>query len=416
MKIGLFKISRAMLLIILMVIGTTATATANETIRSWWETTKQATKNVWNNSTHWVKTWVNSVNEVEADYSVAAIWKKILPTFDQLLALEKQQETLPDSAWFSQDKTDNNVEINQLLDEAVAILSFAASNATRQQIRTLEQQIRELKQTIFQYRQAQISAPQQSTWETTAQGYEDKIKQNLALIEQADQKIAQLQTDFAQQLAEHHLYLNSAQLDVLLSSVVGDDIIQMSIVYDNIKKITQQLMTLALDSGEDLEISQRYYGMYMVLLKILLHMQQNFITQIEEKYQPKLAQIMEKVQNIQYTTENLLRHETDINHRHHLAANLEAQQLTLTTAQLYQQHLQQQRSKLVQAKAKTVSDWQIAQNTYKTVIISGELVSLLRSSQKFLDLLLNLQVPELVEFENLQMKQEFAILTQQLAE
>ena len=416
MKIDLFKLSRAILLIILMVNDTTVTATTNEPARSWWETTQQTTKNVWNKSTHRIKTWVNSINKVEADHSLATIWKQMLPTFDQLLALEKQQETLPDSAWFSKDKADNNVEINQLLDEAVGILSFAASNATRDQIRSLEQQIRELKQAISQYRQAQISAPPQSTWETTAPEYENKIKQNLVLIERANQKIAQLKMNFAQQLAEHHLYLSSAQLDVLLSSVVGDDIIQMSIVYDNVKKISQQLLTLALDSGEDLEISQRYYGMYMILLNILLHMQQNFITQIDKKYQPKLAQIMEKVQNIQYTTENLLRHETDTKRRRHLMANLEAQQLTLTTAQLYQQHLQQQRSKLVQAKAKTVSDWQIAQNTYKTVIISGELVNLLRSSQKFLDLLLNLQVPELVEFENLQMKQEFAILTQQLAD
>ena len=416
MKIDLFKLSRAILLIILMVNDTTVTATTNEPARSWWETTQQTTKNVWNKSTHRIKTWVNSINKVEADHSLATIWKQMLPTFDQLLALEKQQETLPDSAWFSKDKADNNVEINQLLDEAVGILSFAASNATRDQIRSLEQRIRELKQAISQYRQAQISAPPQSTWETTAPEYENKIKQNLVLIERANQKIAQLKMNFAQQLAEHHLYLSSAQLDVLLSSVVGDDIIQMSIVYDNVKKISQQLLTLALDSGEDLEISQRYYGMYMILLNILLHMQQNFITQIDKKYQPKLAQIMEKVQNIQYTTENLLRHETDTKRRRHLMANLEAQQLTLTTAQLYQQHLQQQRSKLVQAKAKTVSDWQIAQNTYKTVIISGELVNLLRSSQKFLDLLLNLQVPELVEFENLQMKQEFAILTQQLAD
>jgi hypothetical protein len=416
MKIDLFKLSRAILLIILMVNDTTVTATTNEPARSWWETTQQTTKNVWNKSTHRIKTWVNSINKVEADHSLATIWKQMLPTFDQLLALEKQQETLPDSAWFSKDKTDNNIEINQILDEAVGILSFAASNATRDQIRSLEQRIRELKQAISQYRQAQISAPPQSTWETTAPEYENKIKQNLALIERANQKIAQLKMNFAQQLAEHHLYLSSAQLDVLLSSVVGDDIIQMSIVYDNVKKISQQLMTLALDSGEDLEISQRYYGMYMILIKILLHVQQNFITQIDKKYQPKLAQIMEKMQNIQYTTENLLRHETDTKRRRHLMANLEAQQLTLTTAQLYQQHLQQQRRKLVQAKAKTVSDWQIAQNTYKTVIISGELVNLLRSSQKFLDLLLNLQVPELVEFENLQMKQEFAILTQQLAD
>lgn len=64
----------------------------------------------------------------------------------------------------------------------------------------------------------------------------------------------------------------------------------------------------------------------------------NFITQIGEKYQPKFAQIMEKMQNIQYTTKNLLHQATDLKRRWHLVANLETQQLTLlTTAHLQQQ-------------------------------------------------------------------------------
>ena len=63
-------------------------------------------------------------------------------------------------------------------------------------------------------------------------------------------------------------------------------------------------------------------------------MSPNFITQIGEKYQPKFAQIMEEMQKIQYTTKNLLHQVTDIKRRRHLAANLETQQLTLTTAHL----------------------------------------------------------------------------------
>jgi len=62
-----------------------------------------------------------------------------------------------------------------------------------------------------------------------------------------------------------------------------------------------------------------------------------------------------------------------------------------------------------------MADLQIAHNTYKTVSVSGELINLLRTSQKSFELLLNIQVPDLLVFQNLQMKQEFAILTQKLA-
>jgi len=175
-------------------------------------------------------------------------------------------------------------------------------------------------------------------------------------------------------------------------------------------------MTLTINSGEDVEISQRYYGMYTVLLKTLLHMQQTFISNIDGKYLPKIDKIVADVQDTNAITRNLLRGERDKNRRRHLAANLEAKNLTLQTAALYKRHLIGQRGKMVRAMEKTVSDLQIAQNTYKTVTLSGELVNLLRTSQKSFDLLLNIQVPELLMFENKQMKQEFANLTQRLAE
>ena len=99
-----------------------------------------------------------------------------------------------------------------------------------------------------------------------------------------------------------------------------------------------------------------------------------------------------------------------------MLANLEAQKLTLQTAQVYEKHLIGQRRKVILARDKTYADLQIAQNTYKTVRVSGELITLLRTSQKSFDMLLNIQVPDLLVFENVQMKQEFAILTQKLAE
>jgi hypothetical protein len=205
-------------------------------------------------------------------------------------------------------------------------------------------------------------------------------------------------------------------LDVLLSSVVGDDIIQSSIVYNNVKQISQQLMELTIKSGEDFDISQRYYGMYTVLLKIVLHMQQSFVNNIDEKYLPKIGLIVAEVYGLNATTRNLLRSEIDQNRRRHLRANYEAQNLTMQTAQLYKVHLIKQRRKIAAAIKNTERDLQIAQNTYKTVRVSGELINLLRTSQKSFDVLLNLQVPDSLVFENTQMKQEFAILTQKLTE
>lgn len=77
----------------------------------------------------------------------------------------------------------------------------------------------------------------------------------------------------------------------------------------------------------------------------------------------------------------LLGQEDNESRRQHLLANLEAQNLTIQTAVLYQQHLITQRSKMATARDKIAADLEIAQNTYKTVVLSRELIQLLRTSQ-----------------------------------
>jgi hypothetical protein len=374
---------------------------ANE--ENWWDSSTKAVVNLWNTT---------STTEF------AEVWENVTPKLNEVLELEQQAETTPDSVWLGlgTDKEDLNQEINQLLDEAVEILSISNTNNIREAIRAEEERIRAMKQDIAKYHQAQITAPVNSTWKTTIADYDVKIKQLTESIQQSQTHISKLKAEFAQELSNKGLSISTEQLEVLLSSVVGDDIIQSSVVYNNIKQISQQLMVLTEKSGEDINISQRYYGMYTVLLKILLHMQQNFINKIENQYLPKIANIIIEVKNINVTTGNLLRSIHDKTHRKHLFANLQAQNLTLQTAELYKKHLIKQSYKIVKAIKKTRQDLQIAQNTYKTVRIGGELINLLRSSNKSFEILLNIQVPDLLIFENKQMKQEFAILTQKLSQ
>jgi len=409
-----------LLLILLLLLATCVNADDNES-SSWWDSTKQAVNNMWYGTVESVETLVQTTEEnvpefFEKDQAFAEIWDKVTPALNQVLDIEQENEDLPDSAWLGKDKTDNEGKINALLDEAIGILSISKTSEIRKQIRSIEEDIRGLKQTISKYRQAQISAPIRSKWKTTVSDYEEKIEQLTELIQQRHEQITELKTEFSQELADRGLNISKEQLDVLLSSVVGDDIIQSSVVYDNVKKISQQLMVLTKNSGEDIEISQRYYGMYTVLLKTLLHMQVTFTNNIDVKYLPKIALIVDEVNIINETTRNLLSGEVDKNHRLHLMANIGAQKLTLQTSEVYKKHLNRQRDKVSIAKNKTKSDLQIAQNTYRTVRVSGELINLLRTSQKSFDTLLNIQVPDLLVFESLQMKQEFAILTQKLAE
>ena len=76
--------------------------------------------------------------------------------------------------------------------------------------------------------------------------------------------------------------------------------------------------------------------------------------------------------------------------------------------------LKDQRKKVVVAKNKMVDNLELAKNTYDTVEISAELMNLLNSNQESFDVIMSLQVPEIVAFENLEMKKEFQRLSMKM--
>lgn len=378
----------------------------------WWQYSRETANQWWEKSRDLVTTTLG--DQIE-NPEFSEVWSRITPKLSEIGELEAQQEKLPESSWFGRDQVKNEADINALLTEAVSILGISETANIRQRLTEHEQAVIVAREKIAEYRQKQISAPQKSAWQATVTDFDKKIANVQAEIDQHQAAIDQLKTRFVQSLERIGVRLTQEQLDLLMSSVVGDDIINSSIVYSNVRQISEQLMVLTEESGEDIEISRRYYGMYTVLLKILLHMQTQFIQQVDEQYLPDIENIMTEVEAVSKNTLRLMSDGQNAT-QPHLQANLAAQDLTLKTARLYRQHLQEQRAKMVQAKNKTRGDLAIAQNTFKTVSLSGELVNLLRTSQDTFSLLLNIEVPELLVFDNTQMKQEFALLTEKLGQ
>ncbi len=403
-----------LLIIITELLGFNVYAT-DENTKTLWETTTNTTTDLWNESKKTVDNLVDTwMAKEDVNQQLPEIWQEITPKLDKLLVLEEQHEQLPDEAWFGLDKKKNQVSIEQLLDESILILSNSPNNEIKWQIQLLDEKIATSKAKIDEYRREQISAPMQSPWKMTVDDYKNKIKETQREVEKYESEIKQHKIKFNMSLAEMGLQLTPEQIDLLFTSVVGDDLIQSNVIYNNIKQISEKLVELAKSSGEDLDISKRYYGLHTILLEILLHMQQNFINNINLQYLPKIDNIVTEINNVAVVTRNLQEQIRDETHLQYLKANLAAQELTLNTAKLYREHLLTQRSKIEVARSQTMDALQVAQNTYKTVKLSGELLSLLRTNQKTFDILLSIQMPTLLIFENLQMKQEFAALTAQL--
>ena len=342
----------------------------------------------------------------------ARLWEEVLPTLEETLVLEERQASLPESRWFGEDQASNQAAVDELLDQAVALLSTSTTQDHRQRIRLLQQQINDARQDIAAYRRERVAAPAESLLKKTLADYDAAIADRQADIRRYETELETIKRQFAMELRALGLELTDDQLDFMLTTVVGDNLIDLGILFDNVKVITGQLERLVEESGEDLQSARRYYGLYVILLKSLRQMHLQVELAIANSYIPRIDAIAQRAAELSDQTQALLKQNPD--RQAILQANLDAQRLTLEAAAIYRQYLDEQGRQITAARVALETDIATAWNTYETVRVSGELVGIVKASRKLLDGLISRQVPALRPFRNLEMQREFEKLTEQL--
>ncbi len=340
------------------------------------------------------------------------VWEGVVPKLQETLVLEDAREGLPDSAWIGPDKASNQEEIDALLDDAVTILSTSPVQRYRERIRAVQTEIDSARAAVADYRQRRVSAPPESNVKRTVADYDRLIAEKESEIGRLQERLAGIKREFAAAVRALGVELSDEQVEFLLSTVVGDNMVDLGILFDNVKAVTAQLEKLVAESGEDLQSARRYYGMYVVLLRALNRMHWKIHEAIGEQYVPQIDSIVARAQGLTAETRELQRSAPA--KRELLEANLEAQRLTIEAGGVYRQYLLDQAAQVARAQKELEKDIAAAWNTYETVRVSGELVGLVRSSQRLLEGLMNRQVPALRPFENLEMRREFEKLTEQL--
>jgi len=338
------------------------------------------------------------------------LWQDLMPRLDEILALQDRQRELPESAWFGEDQDSNASRINALLDEAAGIL--VGNNALRVQVRHLAQVMSDNRRAITDLKRRRMAAPSDSLWRKTVQDIEDEIAERERVLTEQQKELERVRRMTATELRDMGLDIDAEGLEFLLSTVVGDDVLDMTLAFEQVRRLTEQLEALTSGGREDLPTARRYYGMYTVLLEILDHMNATMIDSIEQNYLPRIAAIGERARELRQQTRELQAYAPSAV----LQANLEAQQLTIDAAGSYADYLQRQRQQLLTSRQRLSLDLAVARNTYETVKMSGDLVALMEDSQLLLDSLFRLQVPPLRAFENAEMKREFQRLTSTLRE
>lgn len=354
---------------------------------------------------------------------IGQLFENVLPTLESSRELVDIHDDLPDSSYipFRADKESNSAAINDLLDQAIEALSVSEVSDHRKQIRDANLAMASARKKIADYRQRRVSASwakdqgkidSVNPYELSKEQIDEGIAEEKAIVEGKKQQLIELKKSFATELSKIGIDVDEAGVESLLSSVSGDDIVTMAVVFDNIKHMTAQLQELTDQSGETLDVSKRYYGMYVVMVRVMDRIQKTFMRDINEQHIPKLNQFASQAdRNIQRARDLIEKKGGDTEL---LRSNIASNQLTRETAELYIEYLKHN-AKLIAAENKLVQkNLATAMNTYATVKLSSDVAELMESGRRDFETLMKLQIPPLREFSNAAVRREFQRMTSKL--
>ena len=362
--------------------------------------------------------YITSTNSLFAT-TINDKWNKLHSLLDTTLVKLDEQRKLPSSTWIPLKKNKKSVQkqIDSLIDEAIAILNISDLSEIKSKITTNLGQIKEYQTTISQLQTEKMMAPKDiadwKLWKRDESDFEEMIEAYEKKIVKNESEIEKLKIDFQEKIGEIGIDLDTDQVDMLIYSVTGDDDVRIISVFNNVKIITSKLKELSIKSNENIESARRYYGMHTVLLKVLLHLQESYNDKVENEYLPKLDKISSDNKKLTRETKSLLK-ESDKQYRSLYKANLEAQDLTEKTIHFYKKHLVKNAKRMKKSRKKSEKEYRIAENTYNTVSTAYSLISLMRNTDKFFNSVSDLQIPDLLKFDNKEMKEEFKKLSAEI--
>lgn len=321
---------------------------------------------------------------------------------------------------WSNTREDSEKHIRALLDSALEIVTDAPAVEFQAQIQKRRKAIASLRESIGAARERRMQAPESGFmpgYVTETQGSIDSsIADMQAKIQANEEDIARMKREIGQALAERGVNLSPDQLDLLLDSVLGEDVLRLFTAFEACRVIDRRLGELLSQSGEDAATARKYFAMHAALFAMLVHAQDSVIKKIDKDYLAKLNAILADIARTREDTYRLMAAQNRPDQRRALEANIKSQEIAAKAAAFYRDYLLTQRRQLADARKATIHDLRIADNTYETVEASFQLRALMDDARTTFEALQKLEAPGFDQvFKNESLRREFENLTQKLS-
>jgi hypothetical protein len=401
------------------------------TLDSLWGSVKSESKNLLNKSLDITSDFANELGKV-IDGEIANLKElQVEPTqidvrdkidtvriyVDDISILKKQEVEASSFTLISKSKKDFRIEIDEVLKDIEPVLFDGEVVNYASKIRNARQQISQLKNKKVELNEDLVFAPEQgSLLKSSKNDIREEIKRVDFLISKSETLIDDLEFDLKKKMSELGIDLTREQIRVMTTRVDGDELARSFAIFDVTRQISNTLGQLMKENSFSAQTTVKYYGTYVILSEILGYSQREYIYKIKTLYLPAIAKIEDDIEaSIDFAKKSHGDATSDSN-KEILRSNIRSNQFSLEVVQSYRTILKSQIKSLENALDRTEEQIMVAYSTYDTAANSANLVNLISETQETFDRIMNMQVPDIIPFENTELELKFQEISDQILE
>lgn len=347
--------------------------------------------------------------------SPAEIQEEVFPKFDKGIEQMATRQNV-DERSLMEKLTFRDPKFQRIIQDCFEIMADSSLVDLLSLQDEVNAEIRKKQEKMGKLARESITAPS-SSWNPLATTQES-ISRDIAGLRQdiadLEASINTEKTRVYNDMVQNGVPIEREQFEFMINAADAMETAKIMAVAENLKYMLQNMEEKVSDPNAPVDLHKIYSGMYMMCHRVYMYAISFAVEQIDNIYKPRLLAMKEKNDKLIADSRSLSRQVHTPADRATLESNMASQKRMSEVINLYTRYLDSQKKNLVSLNNDMTKRYRVAENTYQTIRLSSELLSLLRNSQTDFSRIFAFRPPELQLLHDARFSREFAEVTANL--
>jgi len=304
-------------------------------------------------------------------------------------------------------------DLNAIFSDILDDLNDNRLEDFRDDIESAMENINNLNVEIKEYQEEQKSAPKESYIETTIDGYSKKIKDLEYEIKLSTNDIKNNNHSIRNYLFVLGIRVNSKKMNMLLLRADRDDIVDMALIMNMLKKESQNLRKEIYSSELTIDDTKKYYDISRILFKFIIY-KKNIYDKHLDNYIEFLDNNVENNQVVYKRSLKEMREEKNKIRLRTYKKNIKILKIFRQASLRYKSDLLKQKKRLRQIEYISMRNLKMLQNSFDVLSHSSESIKPIVNIEKEFDKIIKRYLIIVEKFKSNEVKRKYIELTYQI--